>query len=150
MSIEADLKREMKINDYTLDIIEADELIAVWRYRQCNRFTRSVDFSKVPREWRYSAPPANCDDLMSCHVSYWRKNNSGYGNIKPAEHLGRCHGDFGSASLRELPSPAELDALTFSKRNVAPYISPILDAGTLALVVKDLGLTGKAIPKVIR
>jgi hypothetical protein len=32
---------------------------------------------------------------------------------------------------------------------VAPYVSPILDAYTLSLVCKDLGLTGKAIPKAI-
>jgi hypothetical protein len=38
MSIENDLKSKMKGNDYTMDIIEADELIAVWRYRQSNRF----------------------------------------------------------------------------------------------------------------
>jgi len=69
VSIESDLKREIKNNDYTLDIIEADELIAVWRYKRCNRLTRSVDFSKVPQEWRYSVPPVNCDDLMPCHVS---------------------------------------------------------------------------------
>jgi hypothetical protein len=33
---------------------------------------------------------------------------------------------------------------------VAPYISPILDTYTLSLVCKDLGLTGRAIPKVIK
>jgi hypothetical protein len=46
VSIESDLKREIKSNDYTLDIIEADELIAVWRYRRCNRFAHSVDLNK--------------------------------------------------------------------------------------------------------
>ena len=33
---------------------------------------------------------------------------------------------------------------------MAPYISPILDAHTLSLVCKDLGLNGRAIPKVIK
>ena len=42
-----------------------------------------------------------------------------------------------------------LDAVTIVKGKVAPYISPILDAATLALVCKDLGIGGKAIPKVI-
>ena len=54
-----------------MDIIEADELIAVWRYKQCNRFTRSVNFSGVPQEWRYSAPPHNCDDFAEREL-VWR------------------------------------------------------------------------------
>ncbi len=48
-----------------------------------------------------------------------------------------------------MPDLTELDAVGFAKRNVAPYISPVLDTYTLSLVCKDLGLTGKAIPKVI-
>jgi hypothetical protein len=48
-----------------------------------------------------------------------------------------------------VPSLNELDAVGFAKRNVAPYVSPILDVYTLSLVLKDLGLNGRAIPKVI-
>jgi hypothetical protein len=48
-----------------------------------------------------------------------------------------------------MPDLTKLDAVGFARRNVAPYVSPILDTGTLALLIKDLGLTGKAIPKVI-
>jgi hypothetical protein len=54
-----------------------------------------------------------------------------------------------TGASRPMPDLTELEAVDFAKRNVAPYISPILDTGTLALVCKDLGLTGKAIPKVI-
>lgn len=142
MSIENDLKSKMKGNDYTMDIIEADELIAVWRYRQSNRFKRSVDFSRVPQEWRYSAPPSGSHECMPCHVSYWRKKSVGYSCIKP---------DGGSQMRPSLPMPdlTELDAVGFARRNVAPYISPILDTYTLSLVCKDLGLHGKAVPKVI-
>ena len=142
MSIKNDLKSKMKANDYTIDIIEADELIAAWRYRQSNRFRRSVDFSRVPQEWRYSAPPAVRHECIPCHVSYWRKKSVGYSCIKP---------DSGSPGRSSLPMPdlTELDAVGFARRNVAPYISPILDTYTLSLVCKDLGLTGKAIPKVI-
>jgi hypothetical protein len=142
MSIGSDLKIKMKSNDFTLDIIETDELIAVWRYRQANRFQRSVDFSSVPQEWRYSTPPPGNHECIPCHVSYRRKKSVGYSSIKP---------DNGSLRLSSLPMPdlTELDAVGFARRNVAPYVSPILDTGTLALVIKDLGLTGKAIPKVI-
>ena len=70
MSIETDLKREIQKNSHELFITEVDELIAAWRYRKCNRFTRSVDFSRVPEQWRYAVPPSACDDLLPCHISY--------------------------------------------------------------------------------
>ncbi len=142
MSIKKDLKSKMKANDYILNVIEADELIAVWRFRQANRFKRSVDFSRVPQEWRYSAPPAGSHECVPCHVSYWRKKSFGYSCAKP---------DSGSQRRSSLPMPdlTELDAVGFAKRNVAPYLSPILDTYTLSLVCKDLGLHGRAIPKMI-
>jgi len=142
MSLEGELRSKMKNNDYTLDVIEADELIAVWRYRQANRFKRSVDFSRVPREWRYSTPPTDNHECMPCHVTYWRKKSVGYSSIKP-DSVSQ------EPSSLAIPDLTELDAVGFTKRNVAPYISPILDARTLSLVCKDLGLSGKAIPKVI-
>lgn len=149
MGIETDLNREISNNDYTIDIIEADELIAVWRYRRCNRFTHSVDFTRVPQQWRYSVPPADCNDLMPCHVSYRLKSSRGYSCAKPAYELSRCHRESHRWSSRPVPSLTELDAVGFAKRNVAPYVSPILDVYTLSLVLKDLGLSGRAIPKVI-
>jgi hypothetical protein len=149
VSIETDLKREIRNNDFTLDIIKADELIAVWRYRRCNRFTHSVDFERVPQQWRYSAPPSDCNDLMPCHVSYRLKSSRGYSRAKPAYELSRCHRESHKWSSRPVPSLTELDAVGFAKRNVAPYVSPILDVCTLSLVLKDLGLNGRAIPKVI-
>jgi hypothetical protein len=39
--------------------------------------------------------------------------------------------------------------LSFAKRNVAPYISPIMDSATLFRVCNDLGISGRALPKVI-
>lgn len=142
MGIETDLKKKIRGNDFAIDIIEADELIAVWRYRRSNRFKRSVDFSRVPQEWRYSAPPAGRQDCIPCHVSYSRKKSVAYSCIKP---------DSGSQRRSSLPMPdlTTLDATGFARRNVAPYISPILDTYTLSLVCKDLGLNGRAIPKVI-
>jgi hypothetical protein len=61
-----------------------------------------------------------------------------------------CHHSSALAADRAIPSLTELDAVSFGKRNVAPYISPILDASTLALVCKDLGLTGKIETKIIK
>ena len=49
MSIAVDLKKELKKNNNTLEIVEADELIAAWRYLKCNRFTHSVDFTRCRR-----------------------------------------------------------------------------------------------------
>jgi hypothetical protein len=43
----------------------------------------------------------------------------------------------------------DLERITFTKNNISPFVSPVLDTGTLALVAKDLGFTGKAIPKMI-
>jgi hypothetical protein len=107
-----------------------------------------VNFSNVPKEWRYSAPPGSYDELMPCHVSYNASN--GYSRVEPAYELSRSHGQSQRWSTRSAPSLTELDATGFAKRNVAPYISPILDTRTLSLVLKDLGLHGKAIPKVIK
>jgi hypothetical protein len=150
VSIESDLRLHMNNNDYTLDIIEADELIAVWRYKLSNRFTRSMDFSRVPQEWRYAVPPANSEDLMPCHISYRLKASHSYSRIEPAYEMSHCHRETNRWSSRAVPSLSELDAVGFAKRNVAPYISPILDTYTLSLVCKDLGLNGRAIPKVIK
>jgi hypothetical protein len=150
VSIAVDLKRKLEQNNHTLNIIEADELIAAWRYRKCNRFTRSVDFTRIPKEWRYSAPPAGCSDVIPCHVSYRTKASHGVGRVDPVCGLSKCHRSNQSWSNRTVPTLAELDAVGFSKRNVAPYISPILDTHTLGIVCKDLGLNGRVATKIIK
>lgn len=149
MSIEGDIRNQIKTNDYVLGIIEVDELIAAWCYRLSNRFTRSVNFTRVPQQWRYSTPPDNCDDMMPCHVSYRLKASQAYSHVEPAYDLRRCHQNAHGWDSRQVPLLTELDAVGFARRNVAPYISPILDAYTLSLVCKDLGLKGKAVAKVI-
>jgi hypothetical protein len=70
--------------------------------------------------------------------------------IKPAPEYSTnaCHGHGRTVHLSTQDLDA-LDPVSFAKRNVAPYISPIMDAATLSLVCKDLGITGRAIPKVI-
>ncbi|MBT8340548.1 MAG: hypothetical protein HKP58_01265, partial [Desulfatitalea sp.] len=87
---------------------------------------------------------------MPCHVTIRRKLSQTHQTIRPAPEYSAidCHGH----GRRKTITPGDLNALTavsFARRNVAPYISPILDLRTLALVCKDLGITGRAIPKVI-
>ena len=105
----------------------------------------------APTEWRYSVPPDDKCPLMPCHVSYQHKAGRSFGHVKPAfEYSTRsCHHTYGANATISVPDLDALDAVSFAKRNVAPYVSPILDAATLALVCKDLGLVGRAIPKVI-
>lgn len=153
MSIETDLERVLKNNTHELYITEVDELIAAWRFQKCHQFTHSVDFTRVPEQWRYAVPPAATDDLLPCHISYRLKGGHGYSEVQPAPELGStmsCHRAAASgAAARDIPSLTKLAAVEFAKRNVAPYISPILDAHTLTLVCKDLGLTGRFKTKII-
>jgi uncharacterized membrane protein (Fun14 family) len=151
--METDLKRELVKNDHELYITEVDELIAAWRYQKSNQFIRSSDFSRVPEQWRYAAPPTASDNLLPCHISYRVKGCHASSQVRPAPELGdaaACHrGATPGAAARAIPSLTELDAVGFAKRNVSPYVSPILDVYTLALVCKDLGLTGRAETKII-
>ncbi len=150
MSIATDLETKLKNNQRTLFITDADDFLAVWQYKRKNSFKRSVDFSRVPKEWRCSAPPNDNSPLMPCHVSVQRKVGQSFSKLTPAFEYSTssCHGH-GRMSTISAPDLDSLYAVTYTKRNVAPYVSPILDTGTLALVCKDLGLSGKAISKVI-
>jgi hypothetical protein len=151
MSIAEDLKIKLENNQQNLCITDADDLLAVWQFKRKNKFKRSVDFTRVPKEWRCSAPPDEKSPLMPCHVSIWRKAGQTFSTAKPAFEYstGACHGH-GRMFTVSAPDLNALEAVTFAKRNIAPYVSPILDAGTLALVCNDLGITGRIIPKVIK
>lgn len=106
----------------------------------------------VPTEWRYSVPPHEKSPLLPCHISYQRQADRSFSVVKPAfEYSSRsCHHTHGANVPLSVPDLDALDAVTFAKRNVAPYVSPILDTATLSLVCKDLGITGRVIPKVIK
>jgi hypothetical protein len=151
MSIAEDLKIKLENNQHTLFITDADDLLAVWQFKRKNKFKRSVDFTRVPKEWRCSAPPDEKSPLMPCHVSIRRKAGQTFSTVKPSFEYSTsaCHGH-GRMATVSAPDLNTLEAVTFAKRNIAPYVSPILDAGTLALVCNDLGITGRAIPKVIK
>lgn len=154
MSIEEDLKRKLKDNQRSICITDADDLLAVWHYKRNNTFRHSVDFTRVPKEWRCSAPPDSNSHLRPCHVTYSGKSGRlSFEKTKYSNSIGSptmsCHSQGRNIPL-SAPDLDALDAVTFAKRNVAPYVSPILDASTLALVCRDLGITGRAIPKVIK
>ncbi len=146
MDIAADLKTKLNNNQHYLFITETDELLAAWQFKRKSSSKRSMDLSNVPKEWRYSTPPNDKDPLMPCHVTLRRKLGQNFSKVEPAyEYTTRsCHHNLGS-----VPDLTALEAIDFTKRNVSPWISPFVDAYTLSLVLKDLGINGRAIPKVI-
>jgi hypothetical protein len=125
-------------------------LKAAWIHRkEKSSGGRCFDFSRVPKEYRLSAPPDESSALMPCHVSVQRHRSHATQTIKPAPEYSTtaCHGHGRTARL----STQDLDALSavsFAKRNVAPF-SPIMDSATLFRVCNDLGISGRALPKVI-
>ncbi len=146
MDIAADLKTKLNNNQHYLFITETDELLAAWQLKRKSSSKRSMDLSNVPKEWRYSTPPNDKAPLMPCHVTLRRKLGQNFSKVEPAyEYSTRsCHHNLGS-----VPDLTALEAIDFTKRNFSPWISPILDAKTMSLVCKDLGISGRAIPKVI-
>lgn len=147
------MKLKLKKNQLDIFITDADDLLAAWRHRRekTSRSCRCFDFSRVPKEYRLSAPPSENAVLMPCHVSVRCHRSHITKTIKTAPEYSTkaCHGHGRKVHLATRDLDA-LDTVSFAKRNVAPYISPILDTATLSLVCKDLGITGKAIPKVIK
>lgn len=71
MSIAGDLESKLKNNQRDIFIIDSDDLLATWRHRKEKTFQscRCFDFSRVPMEYRLSAPPNERAELMPCHVS---------------------------------------------------------------------------------
>ncbi len=66
--IENQLKLAMRKNDQYLYIVETDDLITAWCYERKNKFIRSIDPSRVPTQYRYSAPPSDSSRMIACHV----------------------------------------------------------------------------------
>ena len=151
MSIEDDLRLKLKNNQRAIFITNTDDLLATWRHRrEKTSGSRCFDFSRVPKEYRLSAPPNERVALMPCHISVRCHRSHMTKAIKPAPEYSTsaCHGH-GRKVYLSTQDLDTLDTVSFAKRNVAPYISPIMDTATLSLACKDLGITGKAIPKVI-
>lgn len=157
MSIAEDLKPKLENNQRVIFITDADDLLAAWRHRRMNKFKRSFDFSRVPTECRLSAPPDQNAACMPCHVTLNRTRTGVIDAIRPAyEHSSiACH-NYGRMKtvtpkdLEKMDTLNGVDAVSFARRNMAPYVSPVLDTITLARVCKDLGIDGRAIPKIIK
>jgi hypothetical protein len=151
MSISTDIETKLRNNHRTIFITDADDLLAAWQFKRKGSSKRSKNLSMVSTKWRYSAPPNEKSPLMPYHISYRSNSGKSFSKVKPAfEYSTRsCHHTHGRNVKISVPDLSALEAVDFAKRNVAPYVSPIIDTHTLALVCKDLGLTGKAVPKVI-
>jgi hypothetical protein len=157
MSIAEDLELKLKKNQREIFITDADDLLAAWRHRRekTSRSCRCFDFSRVPTEYRLSAPRDLTAECMPCHVTLHRNK---FGKVtktmKPAyEHSSiACHGHGRMKTItpRDMEVMDAADAVSFARRNVAPYVSPIMDSFTLARVCNDLGIHARAIPKVIK
>ena len=146
--IAQDLKAKLNSNQHTIFITDADDLLAVWRFKRQSATKRSKNLSMVPTKWRMSAPPSEKAPLKPCHVSIRRKAGQTFNNVDFGSTMD-CHGH-GTVKQISIKDLDTLPAVGLAKQNVAPYVSPVLDTGTLALVCKDLGITGRAIPKVIK
>lgn len=150
MSIATEVKTKLKSNHRIVFITDADDLLAAWQFQRKSSNKRSKNLSAVPTEWRYSAPPGEKSPVMPVHVSLHRKGGQSFSTVKPAREYSTidCHGHGRRINI-SVPDLNALDSIGFAKRNIAPYVSPILDTGTLTLVCKDLGINGKVIPKII-
>ena len=151
MSIATELQTKLEQNQNFIFISEADELLAAWRFKRKSSTKRSKNLAMVPTEWRFSAPPCETDAVIPCHVSIGSRAGMMYSRVTPAPEFSTqsCHHTFGSDASFMVPDMDALDAVSFTRRNVAPYVFPIMDTVTLARVCKDLGIGGKAITKVI-
>ena len=110
MSIAEDLNSKMKKNRRFMYITDADDLLAAWRHRkEKTSRCRCFDFSRVPQEYRLSAPPRDDLPLIPCHVSLRCKSSNVYKTIKPALVYSTmaCHGH----GRKKFISPHDLNNL---------------------------------------
>ena len=138
MSIAEDLKPKLANNDHFVFITDADDLLAAWRHRREGKRKRSFDFTCIPTEYRLSAPPNEKAPCMPCHVTIRRKLSLVTRTIQPAPELSTidCHGH-GRIKYISVTDLDALESIAFSKRNIAPYVSPVIDSATLALVCTE-------------
>ncbi len=157
MDIDQDLIANLNNNHREIFITETEELLAAWLFKKKSSSKRSKNMSAVPSELRCSHPNCDTSELMPCHVSIRQKAGQTFTRITPAPEYSTvsCHGHgmlktISLPDLESLDSLDRLEAITLSKKCFAPYVSPFFDTVTLARVAKDLGIHGKAIPKVIK
>jgi hypothetical protein len=157
MDIEQDLRTSLKNNRREIFITETEELLAAWLFKKKSSTRRSKNLCAVPTDLRCSRPNCDTSELIPCHVSIRDKAGQTITRITPAPEYSTitCHGHgmlkkISLPDLESLNSMDRLEAITLTKKCFSPYVSPFFDAITLARVAKDLGILGKAIPKVIK
>jgi DNA-binding phage protein len=157
MNIDQDLISELNNNQREIFITETDELLAAWIYKKRSSSKRSKNMSAVPTKLRCTRPNCDQSELIPCHVSIKEKVGHTVTRVTPAPEYSTisCHGHgilkkISLSELESLDSMDRLEAITLTKKSFSPYASPFFDTVTLARVAKDLGIQGKAIPKVIK
>ncbi|MGD8843996.1 MAG: hypothetical protein PVI54_00715 [Desulfobacteraceae bacterium] len=157
MNSEQDLRTSLKNNQRQIFITETEELLAAWLFKKKSSTKRSKNMCAVPTKLRCSRPNCDTNELIPCNVSIRNKADQTITGITPAPEYSTnsCHGHgmlkkISLLELESLNSMDRLEAITLTKKCFSPYVSPFFDAITLARVAKDLGIHGKAIPKVIK
>lgn len=133
MDISASVRRKIMDNQIDAFFTSVEDLIFVWQYRQAR--------------------------LKSCHTppTAQKEDHTQTGETPTTRHMSvarHAHGRRQNASISSMNElhdylSAHTDKVTFAKNNLSPYVSPFLDAVTLARVTGDLGINGRVIPKVI-
>ncbi|MGD9216150.1 MAG: hypothetical protein PVJ84_15130 [Desulfobacteraceae bacterium] len=157
MDSEQDLRTSLKNNQREIFITETEELLAAWIFKKKSSTKRSKNMCAVPTKLRCSRPNCDTNELIPCNVSIRNKAGQTITRITPAPEYSSisCHGHgmlkkISLSDLESLNSMDRLEAITLTKKCFSPYVSPFFDTITLARVAKDLGIHGKAIPKVIK
>jgi len=156
MDLRHKLESEMNKNDHHLYIYSIEDLIAVWRYIRFNRFTHSVDFSRVPEEWRFSTAafeairlksqspykggPITYDELSKSQLSltHVRQEMS----TVSCHHSGGGNAKWPGADLH----PRQVAGALEKSGKAIPLI---LDFNALIRVCKEVGISSRVKYKII-
>lgn len=150
----AALKREIANNHINVFFTSVDDIISVWQIHQ----NIAKKDSKYIARLHCVSPRVDLERLKTCHPPTacragqpLSSRGTSSRNMSTAYH---AHGRVKKISISDITGLYEYlldhrDKITFSKHNVAPYVSPVLDGLVLARVTNDLGISGKVLPKVI-
>lgn len=151
MSIKTEIKNKLNNNQKEVFITDADELLAAWRYKRQNGNKKKCKLSRVPASYRCSTPRSDKRPMMPCHVTLRQQGGTVTEHVEPTNGYETiaCHGH---ARIKHIQAKDlnTLEKIVSAKDFLTFWVSPIMDTCTLSLVCKDLGIMGKAIPKVIK
>lgn len=129
------LAREITNNQINIYITEVEDLISAWQQSR----NKKVGHGQ-PRTC-HIAHPLTADQHSNTEKQFSKQMSVAY----------HAHGRTKKVVISDMKALDEylLEKVTYSKKNIAPYVSPIFDGFVLARVTRDLGITGKVIPKII-